>query len=379
MSNGLPGAAAEASADVDIKIKTDSVSESLTDKSKVEAAPEQIPIERIFEIRVFYEENELKSLTVDRLEKKNTEESTTVTDNLKTEQSSEPTKHTANGIAELCNFMINHFSAIKKSLNVDEDDATPKVTSRGRGSSKKSATQTASPSQVTPKSGKRSSASKRSLDKTDIDDSEPKSKQAKTSSTSEKSVDEEVEIKGDCCLARWTDRKYYAGRVIDEKPGNKFVVLFEDGASKVLAPEVIVFGTGNVLPLMDHSVHVLVSDDTYEPGLVTKIDTEGETVQYTVAAESTTVTCSASDLYLMDDQAKAIHNSIKSKEATMKTPDTPSSKRTGRLPAKLEEISTPLSGGRSSRGKKGQPIISPEPGFSGDADTKKSGRRSNKR
>lgn len=317
----------------------------------------------------------MKSLSVERLEKKNIDESASVTDNAPTEvSSSEPTKHTANGVVELCNFMINHFSELKKSLNVD-DEASPKVTSRGRGSAKKGST--VSPHQVTPKSGKRSSTSKRSLDKAEVDESESKSKLAKTSSNIEKSADEEEEIKGDCCLARWTDRKYYAGRVIDEKPGNKFVVLFEDGASKVLAPEVIVFGTENVLPLMDHSVHVLVSADTYEPGLVTKIDTEGETVQYTVAAESKTVTCSASDLYLMDDQAKAIHNSIKSKEASMKSPETPSSKRTGRLPAKLEE--TISSGGRSSRGKKGQPIVSPEPGFSGDADTKKSGRRSNKR
>lgn len=338
----------------------------------MEAIPEPIPVERIFEIRVFYEANELKSMTVERLEKKSAQESASV------DVSSEPTKHTANGVVELCNYMIDHFSAMKKSLNVD-DNSSPKVTlHRGKGSAKKSATQTASPSQVTPKSGKRSSTSKRSLDKAEIDESESKSKQAKNS-TSEKSTSDEVEVTGDCCLARWTDRKYYAGRVIDEKPGNKFSVLFEDGAMKTLAAEVIVFGTGNVLPLMDHSVHVLVADDTYEPGLVTKIETEDDDVKYTVAAESKIVTCSASDIYLMDDQAKAIHNSIKSKEVLMKTPETPSSKRTGRLPAKLEETMTTMSGGRSSRGKKGQPIVSPEPGFSGDIDTKKSGRRSAKR
>lgn len=341
----------------------------------MDAIPEPIPVvERIFEIRLSYDDNELKSMTVERSAQKSAEEeeSTAVT-------SVPPTKHTANGVVELCNFMISHFTEMKKSLTA-VDESTPKGTSqRGRGSAKKNATQRASPSQATPKSRKRSSTSKRAQDNIETDDTEPKSKQAKTNS--EKSADDDEafeEEKGDCCLARWTDRKYYAGRVIDEKPGNKFTVRFtEDGAVKNLSPEVIVFGIGNILPLMDHAVHVLVADDTYEPGFVTKIDTEGDEVQYTVEAESKTVTCPATQIYLMDDQAKAIHHAIKSKE--VKTPDTPSSKRTGRLPAKLEETITTMSGGRSSRGKKGQPIASPEPGFSGDIDSKKPGRRSNKR
>lgn len=367
--NGLGSASAESKTDVDSKSSTDSVSETLPDSGQAAVIPEQIPAERIFEIRVLYEENQLKSMTVERLEQKSATEAST--------EPAEPTKHTANGVVELCNFMIDHFSAMKKSLNAD---ASPKVTAqRGKGASKKGATQTASPSQVTPKSsGKRSSTSKRALDKPDVDESESKAKQAKKS-VSEKSGGDEVEVTGDCCLARWTDRKYYAGRVIDEKPGNKFSVLFEDGAMKTLAAEVIVFGVGNVLPLLDQSVHVLVADDTYEPGFVTKIETEDDEVKYTVAAESKIVTCSSSNIYLMDDQAKAIHNSIKSKEVLAKTPETPSSKRTGRLPAKLEETVTPMSGGRSSRGKKGQPIVSPEPGFSGDVDAKKPGRRSAKR
>ncbi len=344
--------------------------ETVVDSGKVEATPEPIPVERIFQIRVSYEDNELKSMNVERSEKDSgADQSADVV------LPSEQTRHTVNGVADLCNFMINHFSAMKKSLNLDGDASTttPKAGTqqRGRGSAKKSTTTQA----ATPKtSGKRGSTSKRSLEKTEIDESESKSKQSKSN------TDEEVaeEVKGDCCLARWTDRKYYAGRVIEEKPGNKFSVKFEDGAMKTLAAEVIVFGTGNILPLLDHAVHVLVADDTYEPGFVTKIDSEGDVVMYTVAAESKTVTCSSSDLYLMDDQAKAIHNSIKSNEVLMKTPDTPSSKRTGRLPAKLEETVTTMSGGRASRGKKGQQT-SPEPGFSGDIDTKKPGRRSNKR
>lgn len=342
--NGLPSADAESN--VDSKAEPDS--ETLPDSGKPELAAEPIPVEQIFDVRVVYEGTELKSLTVER--------SQPLSD--ATAASSEPTQHTAHGVADLCNFMINHFSAMKQTLNV-ADLSTPKGTGtqRGRGSAKKATT----PSSTTPKAAtKRNSTSKRSLDKTEVDESESKPKQSKT---------EAEEVKGDCCLARWTDRKYYAGRVVEEKAGKKFSVLFEDGALKTLAAEVIVFGTGNILPLKDHYVHVLVSADTYEPGIVTQIDSEGDQVMYTVIAESKTVTCTSSDIYLMEDQAKVI---IKSTD-TSKSPETPSSKRTGRLPAKLEETLS----ARSSRGKKS--LSSPEAGFSGDADAKKAGRRSNKR
>lgn len=346
---------------VDSKSAPESVSETLPDSGKEDAIPEPIPIEKVFDIRISNDGDELKSMTVKQLE--SVEEPAPS----ESELPSGTTEHTVTGVVELCNYMIDHFTKLKRS--VVNEDASPKVTPRGRGSSKKGNAKTVTSSQTTPKSGKRNSTSK-------IDESESKPKQTK--GIADKSTDEEMEEKGDCCLARWTDRKYYAGRVLDEKPGNKFSVLFEDGAMKNLSAEVIVFGTGNVLPLMDHSVHVLVADDTYEPGIVTKIETEDDVVKYTVVAESKTVTCSASDIYLMDDQAKVIHNSLKSKEV-LKSPETPSAKRTGRLPAKLEETITSLSGGRSSRGKKGQPAESPEPGFSGDVDAKKAGRRSTKR
>lgn len=352
MYNGVSSATSEGKVDEP---------ETLPDTAKVETIPEPVPVERIFEIRIAHEGNELKSVTIERSASENTDGST------ESEKLPEEIKqHSVTGVFDLCSFMINHFSELKKSVS------TPKPTARkGKKGS------TASPNQATPKTPKRASISKRSHDKSETDDSESKAKQAKDDN--EKTTDEESaeEVKGDCCLARWTDRKYYAGRVIDEKPGNKFAVLFVDGAMKTLSAEVIVFGTGDILPLMDHSVHVLVSDDTYEPGFVTKIDSDGDDVMYTVAAESKTVTCSSSQIYLMEDQAKVIQNSIKSTDVSMKSPETPSSKRTGRLPAKLEETITSMSGGRSSRGKKSQ--TSPEPGFSGDIDAKKSGRRSNKR
>lgn len=107
-------------------------------------------------------------------------------------------------------------------------------------------------------------------------------------------------------LARWVDKKFYAGRVIDQKPNNKFVVLFEDGAKKTLPEEHIVFGKDNILPLANESVHALVSEETYEPGTVESVEAKADGTYYTVKCESTTVTVTASDIYLEEDQAKVI-------------------------------------------------------------------------
>lgn len=107
-------------------------------------------------------------------------------------------------------------------------------------------------------------------------------------------------------LARWVDKKFYAGRVIDQKPNNKFVVLFEDGAKKTLPEEHIVFGKDNILPLANENVHALVSEETYEPGTVESVEPKDDGTYYTVKCESTTVTVTASDIYLEEDQAKVI-------------------------------------------------------------------------
>lgn len=184
-------------------------------------------------------------------------------------------------------------------------------------------------------------------------------------------------------LARWADKKYYAGHVTDSKPGNKFVVLFEDGASKTLPEEFIVFcGDNDVLPLLDQSVHVLIEEDTYEPGLVTAIDTTGESIMYTVVAESKTVTVSSSNIYLEEDQAKVIQSVVKPlAESDGTLPDTPSSKRSGRPSAKLGESFTNARriAGSSSAKKTAQPTATtPEPSTSTAASGGRAGRR-NKR
>lgn len=273
------------------------------------------------------------------------------------------------GVVALCDYMIDHFSKLKRAhVDDDQDDtyetATTPSTGRGKGGATKknlikTVTNAASPDVTARKraSGKRAHS--------DTED-EPKAKQTKTVAV--------VEEPAYSVLARWVDKLYYAGRVTQSKPGNKYVVLFEDGASKTLPQEHIVFGEDNVLPLLDQSVHALIDLDTYEPGLVTHVNKDSDTVRYTVTTESKTVFVTASDIYLEEDQAKMIQQSMSGNEA-IKSPDTPTTagKRAGRPSIRLEESQT-VTGGRARGTKKTQQPSTPEPGTSGNVGGR-SGRR----
>lgn len=109
---------------------------------------------------------------------------------------------------------------------------------------------------------------------------------------------------GNFVMARWTDKKYYAGRVSAEKPGNKYLINFEDGANKTLTKDQIVFGNQTVVPLLNHECNVLVEPNVYETGLVVAVDPVACT--YNVVTDSGTVTVPATDLYLDEDQAKSV-------------------------------------------------------------------------
>lgn len=285
------------------------------------------------------------------------------------------TKQTVTGVVALCNFMIDHFSQLKRAHTPD-DHATPGTPVTGRkGALKSLKGNAASPDLLSGVGGKKRGATKRSYD----DDDEPAvatskaAKQAKTSSSQQQQAEEP---RFDAVLARWVDKMYYAGRVTQAKPGNKFVVRFEDGASKTLPKEHIVFGEEDVLPLLDQSVHALIAKDTYEPGLVTLVNKsdDGESVLYTVTTESKTVTVTSSDIYLEEDQAKMIQKSMQDIEGGGDADllSTPTAKRAGRPSMKMEESQTASGGGRgrggSTKKSGGQPATSttPEPGFSGN-------------
>ena len=196
--------------------------------------------------------------------------------------------------------------------NVDTQK-TPATSGRGRGKSAANVEPTTPSVTSTASKRKRGSTAAvetpAALDDSVDSEAQPKSaKKAKKEPATPKTPAAESEYPEKAVLARWVDKKFYAGRVIEQKPNNKFVVLFEDGAKKTLPEEHIVFGKeNNILPLVNESVHAQVGNETYEPGNVQSVETKDDGgVYYTVACESQTVTVTASDIYLEEEQAKVI-------------------------------------------------------------------------
>lgn len=240
------------------------------------------------------------------------------------------TKHVVKGTLALCKFMIDHFQTVRTSLigsaagdsAISKADATPlNTTGSGRGRGKANTVVTTPTSTTTSNKRKRSTAPAASstvatptaagdaVNDADEPKSSKKAKKETPANDQRKSIASPSPASNypeKAVLARWVDKKFYAGRVIEQKANNKYVVLFEDGAKKVLPEEHIVFGEENILPLENESIHALVKDDTYEPGIVQSVKNKGDAIYYTVLCESTTVTVTASEIYLEDDQAKVI-------------------------------------------------------------------------
>lgn len=212
------------------------------------------------------------------------------------------TRHTVKGSLALHDFLIEQLQKARKTIaGTEEETVHTPPTSRGRGRASNAAKDT--PSSTTTPATKRKRGAANDADE---EDTTTKATSAKKSKKTAAEPAQESNYPEKAVLAKWVDKLFYAGRVIEQKPNNKYTVIFEDGAKKVLPEEHIVFGEGNILPLENEYVHALVKDETYEPGLVKSVTTKNDTVYYTVACESGTINVTASDIYLEDDQAKTI-------------------------------------------------------------------------
>ncbi|XP_026464958.1 TP53-binding protein 1-like [Ctenocephalides felis] len=174
-------------------------------------------------------------------------------------------------------------------------------------------------------------------------------------------------------LARWVDKKYYAGRVVDVKDNNKFTIRFDDDHTKTLLNEYIIFGEQNILPLHGQSIYVMLNnEEEYVPAIVTSILEESNRVKYIVqtdGGESGSVM--ASDIYLTEDQArsiKEIHTSV-SKVESNSTP-----KKMNGQDVSLDNI---IHGPRSRR-QVTMKAITPKAGSSGLNKHKRTGGRGSK-
>ena len=83
-------------------------------------------------------------------------------------------------------------------------------------------------------------------------------------------------------LAKWVDKRYYSGKVLEITEPNKYLIKFDDGQSKVLLDDFIIFGDMKTLPLEGQSVYAMVDEEqNYEPGLVLGVEeNDSGTVTY---------------------------------------------------------------------------------------------------
>lgn len=184
------------------------------------------------------------------------------------------------------------------------EEEKKKPAGRGRGRTSQSAT-VATPVKAAPPTPTRTSAAAAPTA------TPPKAVEPSTATTAAKkqvafaaTTSTEPQV-GNFVMARWSDKKYYAGRISAEKPGQKFQVRFEDGAQRTLARDQLVFGDKNVAAVLKNcECNVLVDPNIYETGLVVAIDAEACT--YSVMTNSGTFTVPASDLYLDEEQAKQV-------------------------------------------------------------------------
>ncbi|XP_059056101.1 uncharacterized protein LOC131849981 [Achroia grisella] len=127
-------------------------------------------------------------------------------------------------------------------------------------------------------------------------------------------------------LAKWADKRYYSGKVLEITEPNKYLIKFDDGHSKVLLDDFIIFGDMKSLPLRGCSVYAMVDDEqNYEPGLVLDVEENASgTVTYRCITDGETQVCvTASELYLTEDQARALKDSSRPRSPPVPHPTTP--------------------------------------------------------
>ncbi|CAH2049537.1 unnamed protein product, partial [Iphiclides podalirius] len=148
-------------------------------------------------------------------------------------------------------------------------------------------------------------------------------------------------------LAKWVDKRYYSGRVLEITEPNKYLIKFDDGQSKVLLDEFIIFGDTKKLPLQGQSVYALVDEEqNYEPGLVLAVEEhDNGTVTYRCTTDGDTIVMvTASELYLTEDQARSLKES-----ARPRSPAAPSTPR--RRHHRELDLDNIIQGPRSARSR----------------------------
>ncbi|PNF40572.1 hypothetical protein B7P43_G06756 [Cryptotermes secundus] len=109
-------------------------------------------------------------------------------------------------------------------------------------------------------------------------------------------------------FARWTDKKYYSGRLKEKSKDGRWVVLFDDGKVKSLVEDFII-----VVDRLSKGqlVYALVEDEDYMSGVIVTVQKKPTDIMYSVELDDGNfVAVPRSSLFMTEDQAKILRESV---------------------------------------------------------------------
>nr|CAD7430913.1 unnamed protein product [Timema monikensis] len=117
-------------------------------------------------------------------------------------------------------------------------------------------------------------------------------------------------VKDATVFARWTDNKYYPGHIVEKRPGEKWLVEFDDGNSKPVLEEFIIL-LMDVLP-KGQPVYAAEEEGEYNPGIIMsyQYSEERDALLYVVEIDSANSVFPLSQLMLSEDQASWLREMV---------------------------------------------------------------------
>nr|CAD7267231.1 unnamed protein product [Timema shepardi] len=117
-------------------------------------------------------------------------------------------------------------------------------------------------------------------------------------------------VKDATVFARWTDNKYYPGHVVEKRPGEKWLVEFDDGNSKPVLEEFIIL-LMDVLP-KGQPVYAAEEEGEYNPGIIMSYQycEKRDALLYVVEIDSANSVFPLSQLMLSEDQASWLREMV---------------------------------------------------------------------
>ncbi|GFG37749.1 hypothetical protein Cfor_05455, partial [Coptotermes formosanus] len=109
-------------------------------------------------------------------------------------------------------------------------------------------------------------------------------------------------------FARWTDKKYYSGRIQERCKDGRWKVLFDDTTVKLLAEDFVI--AVDELPV-GQLVYALAESQDYESGVIVNVEIKCDDAVYTVELDdNSSVVVSRSSLCMTEDQAKILREVV---------------------------------------------------------------------